>query len=146
VDACALGEVHVVCATLGVTAERARRVRFTHGYFETALAVLVRADSPVQTLDDLVGRRVGAGAGTTSEKAVYERLPFSHAIVGPKSAELLERGEVEAVVMDAPAADRSAAESGGKLRVLAEDVGREVYALAVARRSGRRRTLAVDHA
>ncbi len=131
-DACAAGEVDVVCATLGVTPERARSVRFTRGYFETQLAVVVRADGPLETLDDLVGRRVGAGPGTTSEKALFERLRFSHPVLAAGAASLFETGAVDAVVLDAPAAQALVAASGGRLRRLPESLAPETYALAVA--------------
>ncbi len=136
-DRCAAGGVDVVCATLGVTEERARRVGFTVPYYETALAVLVRTgEGEPAILADLVGRRVGAGAGTTSESAVRSRLFNSHGVFGPKSADLLVAGGVDAAVMDGPNARALAASSAGKLRVLPQDLGSESYALAVAPERG----------
>lgn len=130
--ACAAGEVDVVCATLGVTQERARSVRFTRPYFETSLAVVVRTgEGEPASLADLAGRRVAAGAGTTSEAAVRRVLRYSHGVFGAKSVEALRAGEVAAAAMDRPAARAVVAASRGELALLDEPLAPESYALAV---------------
>jgi len=134
------GEVDVVCATLGITPERAERVLFTRPYFETSIAVVVRAGPPdggePTTLAELAGRAVAAGAGTTSERAVRLRLPeavgvFENERETPTEQRLAAR-EIDAAVMDGPAADALVAASGGRLVRLAQDLDRERYALALA--------------
>jgi polar amino acid transport system substrate-binding protein len=135
-DAAERGEVDVVCATLGVTPERAQRVAFSQPYFETTQALLVRTGpgEPVW-LSDLAGRRVGASADTTSGKAARERLTRSQLVFANKQelapAERLLGGEVDALVLDRPAADAVAASSAGKLRVLSEQLAVERYALVL---------------
>jgi ABC-type amino acid transport substrate-binding protein len=130
------GEVDVACATLGITPERALHVAFSRPYFTTALSVVVRAgeDEPA-SLADLEGRRVGAGKGTTSERAVRRSLPEAVGVFDPEdgltSLELLVLGDVDALVMDAPAADALVAATGGSLAVLPEPLGDERYALAL---------------
>lgn len=133
-DAARAGEVDAVCSTLGVTAERARTVRFSRPYFATRLAVVVRAgaDEP-RVLADLAGRRVAAGAGTTSQDAVLARLPDAVGVLENKqelpAAERLAARRVDAVVMDGPAAEALVADARGALRVLDEDLGAELYAI-----------------
>jgi ABC-type amino acid transport substrate-binding protein len=142
-DACAVGEVDVVCATLGITAERMRRVDFSRPYFETVIAVVAReGPGEPRTIADLAGRRVAAGPGTTSEKAVRERSWFAHGVFdGEKSSTArLVSGEVDAVAMDEPAARRTVAASRGpgagpRLVLLEGDLGAERYALALPRGS-----------
>jgi polar amino acid transport system substrate-binding protein len=130
------GEVDVVCATIGVTPERARRVAFSAPYYRTAIAVVARAGAgEPRTLDELVGRRVSAAAGTTSERAVRRRVPgavgvFANAKDAPVLERLLAR-EVDAAVMDGPAADTLVARSDGRLVRLGEDLDVELYALAL---------------
>ncbi|MHC4378141.1 MAG: ABC transporter substrate-binding protein [Planctomycetota bacterium] len=131
------GEVDAVCATLGITAERARRVRFTRPYFETAIAVVVRVGlAEPQTLADLGGRRVAAGSGTTSAFAVQAELPEAIAVLENKSGaatpDRLLSLEVDAAVMDGPNADQIVADSAGRLRRLDEDLDAERYGLVVA--------------
>jgi ABC-type amino acid transport substrate-binding protein len=133
------GEVDVVCATLGVTPERAELVDFTRPYFVTELAV-VTADGPnaPTSLAQLAGRRVAAGAGTTSERAVRQQLPAAHGIfeneTGAAAPQRLKSGEVDAVVMDGPAADALVKANPG-LRRLPQSLGDERYALVLRRGS-----------
>lgn len=130
------GRADVVCATLGITPERALRVDFTRPYFETELAIVVPAGSAA-SVADLEGRRVGAGAGTTSERAVRSKLPGAVGVfenkTGAGTAERLARGELDAAVMDAPAAAAMVAESEGRLERLDVVLDAERYALALAR-------------
>jgi polar amino acid transport system substrate-binding protein len=130
------GEVDVVCATVGITPERSERVDFTRSYFTTALAVVVRAgDGEPERLADLKGKLVAAGAGTTSERAVLRSLPAAKGVFeskdGLSSLERLMLGEVDALVMDGPAADALVAKAGGSIRRLPESLGEEQYALAM---------------
>lgn len=132
------GEADVVCATLGVTPERRSRVDFTVPYFETTQAVLVRAGAgEPRWLSDLAGRRVAASGDTTSGRAARARLTESELVLESKSglspAERLLSGEVDAVVLDRPAADAHARAGGGAFDVLDEQLAVERYALAVRR-------------
>ena len=130
------GAADAVCATLGRTPERAERVLFTRAYFETAIAVVVRAGpGEPQRLDELAGRLVAAGAGTTSQDAVRRRLPHARLVASDKGASAAQRLElhaIDAVALDGPAADALARASQGKLARLAETLADEHYAIAVA--------------
>jgi len=137
-DACAAGEVDVVCATLGITSERAMRVAFSEPYFTTSIAVVARAgEGEPGSLADLAGRKVAAGAGTTSEFAVRAKLANATGVFenkeGLDSAARLAAGLVDAVVLDGPAADALVAASDGSLRRLPEELAVERYALALPR-------------
>jgi polar amino acid transport system substrate-binding protein len=128
----------VVAATVGITAERAKRVAFTRPYHDTRIAVVVRegAEEP-RSLAGLAGLHVGAGRGTTSEDAVRRELPHAVPVLDREDDRTFEHLLVEraiaAVVMDAPAADRLVGEHPGLLRRLEQDLGAERYAFAVAR-------------
>lgn len=135
------GEVDVVCATLGVTPERAERVAFTLPYFETQLAVVVRVGpGEPRTLSDLAERRVAAGAGTTSERAIRLRLPRAIGVFENKdqlpALERLTSRSVDAAVMDGPAAFALVESSHGALARLQETLGDETYALALPKSRG----------
>ncbi len=137
-DSVERGHVDVVCATLGVTPERAERVAFTRPYFDTEIVAVVRVGSgEPRSLDELGGRRVTAGLGTTSERAVRRRIPGAHLELGAKSElttlERLVLGEIDAAVMDGPNADALVAQGGGSLTRIAEALDHERYALALPR-------------
>ncbi len=130
------GFADVVCATLGVTEERAEKVAFSRPYFETVVTVVVRAGpGEPRGWDDLDGLRVAAGKGTTSEEAVRAKLPravlVTEAKEGLTSAERLLLGDVDGIAMDGPAADALVVGSGGALATLHTPLARERYALAL---------------
>jgi polar amino acid transport system substrate-binding protein len=130
------GEADVVCATLGVTPERAERVLFTEPYFHTEIAVVVRAgDGEPRSLAELGGKRVSGAAGTTSERAVRTKLLYAVGVfenkTGGATDQRLLGGEIDAAVMDGPAADAMVAASGGHLLRLAQTLDGEHYALAL---------------
>lgn len=132
------GEVDVVCATLGITPEREQRVLFTQPYFETEIALVVRAGpGEPRTFAALAGKRVGAGVGTTSERAVRRMLGNALCVpaskVGATTAELLLAGELDAAAMDGPNADQMVAGSEGRLARLKGSLDKERYALAVSK-------------
>lgn len=135
------GRVDVVCATLGVTPERSQRVDFSRPYFFTELVVVVRdaPDAP-QTLHDLNSRKVAAGAGTTSQRAVKQLLPDSIGVFEAEgelsSVDRLLSGDIDAVVMDGPAADAAMAAAPGKLRRIPGLFTTESYALALPKNEG----------
>lgn len=141
-DAVASAEVDVVCATLGVTPERAERVAFSRPYFKTELSVVVAKtlEAP-RNLADLAGKRVAGGIGTTSERAIQNKLRESIGVFENKqdlsSAERLANGDVDAVVMDAPAARALVAANADTLTILNEPVDTEHYALALNLGAGR---------
>jgi len=128
----------VVCATLGITPERAEKVAFTRPYFETVITVVVRSgEGEPRGWDDLDHLRVAAGKGTTAERAVAAKLPKAQLVTESKAglaaAERLLLGEVDGIAMDGPAADALVARSGGALTTLHTPLATERYALALPR-------------
>lgn len=130
------GEVDIVCATIGITPERARRVSFSRPYYDTAIALLERVDRPLPAAIP-PGARIGASRDTTSERALREFLPQVSIDLGAKDArpalERLAAGELDALAMDLPAAKARALESQGGLRVREQRLCAEHYALALPR-------------
>ena len=139
------GRVDVVCATLGVTPERGQWVDFSRPYFRTELVVLVRQapDAPA-TLGELEARKVAASPGTTSQRAVARLLPSSVGVFEPDrqrtDVQRLLDGEVDAIVMDGPAAEAAMAANAGKLRRIPGLFTPEDYALAMPKDRGALRT------
>tara|TARA_R110002094_G_scaffold72294_1_gene80615 strand:- start:203 stop:982 length:780 start_codon:yes stop_codon:yes gene_type:complete len=130
------GRVDVVCATLGITEERAQRVLFVGPYFHTQIAVVVRTgEGEPRSIIELDQLSVSGAAGTTSQRAIMRHLPGSTGVFENKTGgsaryRLLSR-EIDAAVMDGPAADALVAQSAGKLRRIVEPLAWERYALAL---------------
>lgn len=136
-SAVAAGEGELIAATLGITAERAKLVAFSRPYFQTSIAVVVRAGpGEPASLADLAGERVGASRGTTSEAALLRALPRAVAVLDPEDGlsleALLRAGSIRAAVMDAPVADRLVRAEPRVLRRLTPDLAEEPYGFAVA--------------
>jgi polar amino acid transport system substrate-binding protein len=130
-DAAAAGEVDLVAATLGVTPERAQRVRFSRPYFHTHIALVAAAGHGFETAQDLAGRRVAFAAGTTAEDAVRRALPRSVPVAlakGDSPAAALAAGRAEAVAVDGP--DVALLARAGRVEGLPFDLAAEDYALA----------------
>ncbi|MFT7463291.1 MAG: ABC-type amino acid transport substrate-binding protein [Pseudohongiellaceae bacterium] len=130
------GTVDVVCATVGITAEREQRVDFSDAYFSTAIEVVVRrGEGEPQTWADLAGRRVGAGRGTTSEFAVRRVLPEATGVYENKShlgsLDRLLQKDVDGLAMDGPNALELVGQHGDKLTLLLTPLASERYGLVV---------------
>lgn len=134
-DAVAEGEVDAACATLGISPEREQRFLFSRPYYETTIAVLVRAgENEPTTLADLAGARVHASAGTTSETAARAHLAEAELVLEPGKdgasvSERLLAGEIDAAVMDGIDAELAVAAADGALCVLDETLAEERYAI-----------------
>jgi ABC-type amino acid transport substrate-binding protein len=136
------GRIDAVVATLGITPERAERVLFSRPYFETTIAVVVRRGvGEPRALADLAHGTVTAGAGTTAERAVLQRLGdevlFAGAKDGASAAELLVSNRTDGVALDEPNAVALVRSRPEELRLLPEALARERYAIAVGKRSWR---------
>ncbi|WP_287129191.1 ABC transporter substrate-binding protein [Candidatus Cyanaurora vandensis] len=101
--AVATGAVDFVIGNLSVTAQRARVVDFSVGYYRPYQALLVQRNDPAQTLGDLVTARVAVLAGSSSVVGLKRWLPKAVVVTVSSYArarELLEQGIVQAVSAD----------------------------------------------
>lgn len=70
IDAVVNGDVDIECGATTVTLTRREQVDFTLMTFITGGAVLSRKSRPIETLEDLPGKRVAVIKGTTTEAAL----------------------------------------------------------------------------
>jgi glutamate/aspartate transport system substrate-binding protein len=101
------GKADMECGSTTNNAERREKVAFTIPHFITGARLLVRADSPVQRIEELGGKKLVSTKGTTPLKAVEQtnrshllRIDILSAPDHGKAVEMVESGEVEAFVMD----------------------------------------------
>ncbi|VVE01760.1 ABC transporter substrate-binding protein [Pandoraea pneumonica] len=93
--------VDVLAAAVAWMPARAAQVDFSDQYFVAPIRVLVRADSPIQTLDQLAGKKIAASEGSSSAAVSVTRLPDSNLLTfhDISSAFLaLQQGKVEGLV------------------------------------------------
>jgi polar amino acid transport system substrate-binding protein len=97
------GKVDMVASLLTATCARWKQVDFSSVYFIAEQALLVNDKSPIESVDDLAGRRVCATQGSTSIAHIAEIAP--KAILYPVEARsdcvvALQQGDVEAITSD----------------------------------------------
>lgn len=100
------GEYDAVCSSVSITENRKARMDFSRPYFRVRQAVLVLAESEVETLTDLAGRGIGTQVATTGTEAVG-RIEGAQGVTYPNiglAVEDLIAGRIDAVVCDDPVA------------------------------------------
>jgi glutamate/aspartate transport system substrate-binding protein len=97
------GRIDLECGTTTNTLGRQEQVDFSHLTFVDGGSFLVRADSGVRQLSDLVGKKIGVIPGTTTEKALREWMPKNAPALQlvsvkehPEGLAALENGQVDA--------------------------------------------------
>lgn len=109
------GQVNIGMSGFSVTPERMEQVDFTVPYLSSAQAVVVNPDSDIKTLEDLTGKKITAGMGTTGELAAQENIADAEVIGLDNYAaaflQLKNRG-ADAAVADLPVAQKYAARDG----------------------------------
>ena len=101
------GKADMECGSTTNNAERRQKVAFTIPHFITGARLLVKADSPVDRIEDLMGKKLVSTKGTTplkaAEQANRERLMGITILEAPdhaRAVEMVEKGEADAFVMD----------------------------------------------
>jgi polar amino acid transport system substrate-binding protein len=94
------GKVDMTVSVVSMTCDRWRDVAFSSEYFQADQKVMVRADSRIQHLADLGGKKVCVTAGSTTIKKIQEAAP--NAIPYPVAARTdclvaLQEGKVDAI-------------------------------------------------
>ncbi len=101
------GKADLECGSTTNNLERRQKVAFTVPHFITGARLLVRADSPIQRMEDMSGKKLVSTKGTTPLKAAdqanRERLLRMSILEAPdhaKAVEMVEKGEADAFLMD----------------------------------------------
>lgn len=107
IDMVAQGKADMECGSTTNNAERRQKVAFTIPHFITGARLLVRANSTVQRMEDLEGKKLVSTKGTTplkaAEQANREHLMRVTIIDVPdhaRAVEMVEKSEADAFVMD----------------------------------------------
>ncbi|WP_293031588.1 transporter substrate-binding domain-containing protein [Natronococcus sp.] len=103
--------IDVIAAAMTITEEREESIAFTEPYYSADQSVLVQSGGDVEAddLEDLEGLEVGAQSGTTGEGVVEDELgddvdytSYDNYVL---AVEELERGTLDAIVIDEPVAE-----------------------------------------
>lgn len=128
------GNIDCIWNGFTITEERAQMINFTEAYVNNAQVAVVKGSSPVKSLSDLAGKKVGIQAGSTAAEAVYSNEAFASSLdevveVKDNLTALmdLEIGGVDAVVLDLFVANDNIKRSGKDFIILDETLSSEEY-------------------
>jgi len=119
-----------------ITAERKQNLSFTPPYLKNAQVIVVKGDSPVNSLKDLAGKTAGTQAGSASIEALDDAPEFKASlkeVVEYKDFLTalmdLDVGGTDAVVIDLVVANDNINRSGKNFRILDERLGEEEFGI-----------------
>jgi polar amino acid transport system substrate-binding protein len=128
------GEIDCIWNGFTITEERKKNLLFTPPYLKNAQVIVVKSNSPVNTLKDLAGKRAGTQAGSASIEALDDAPEFKASlrqVVEYKDFLTalmdLDVGGIDAVVIDLVVANDNINRSGKNFRILNETLGEEEF-------------------
>ncbi len=95
--------VDVVISTMTVNEERKLEIDFSHVYYVAGQSLLVKDGSDIGSIDDLAGKVVCSGEGSTSEENIRELAPEAELLLFKtytEAGQALADGRCEAVSTD----------------------------------------------
>lgn len=135
----------IILSQVTITEDRAKIVDFSVGYFKADQGLLVNKGTTVASWDDVKKLTVGVQASTTAEYYVTSgevpgwTLDDVKAFPDLTSAySALNAGTVDAVMIDTPINLGQAAQSGGKLEVVAQFKTGEEYGAIFGKGNGKK--------
>lgn len=103
------GQLDIVVANTSATLERAKSVNFTIPYNRAGLRVIVQADSGITSLDQLAGKKIVVGRGTTGETFIKKAVPGAELVYvdqfAPDGVLQLQQKRVDAAIEDSSLLD-----------------------------------------
>ncbi|PRB13707.1 basic amino acid ABC transporter substrate-binding protein [Microbacterium sp. MYb62] len=101
----AAGTCDIGASAMTITDERKANIDFSDPYVDSLQSLLVRADSDIESIDDLDGKNVGVQQGTTGETYASENAPGAQLVQYPSDGELwpaMQAGQIDAILQDQP--------------------------------------------
>ena len=122
-------------AGMTVTEERLKNINFSDTYATGIQSIVVKEDSPIKTVDDLKGKKIGVQLSTTGD--IYATDDFGKENVeeynkGNDAILALSQGKIDAVIIDnQPAKSYVKATQG--LKILDTEYVEEQYAACISK-------------
>ena len=132
------GNIDLIISSMTATDERRKSIDFSEPYAFTGLALLVRKDSGIQSIEDLKkpGRTIAAKAATTGETWAIKNLPGAKRVVfEDQTACVLEvvQGRADAFIYDQLSIYKYAEENKDTTRGLLKPFVEESWAIGIAK-------------
>jgi polar amino acid transport system substrate-binding protein len=135
----------ITLSQVTITADRAKVVDFSQGYFKADQGLLVKKGTAVKSWDDVKKLTVGVQASTTGEAFVTSTDHPASKLDKVKSFPdlasayaALNAGQVDAVIMDTPINLGQASQSSGALEVVGQFTTGEEYGAIYGKGNGKK--------
>mgnify|MGYP002532349826 CR=1 FL=1 len=126
------GQADIGMAGMTITEDRKQSVDFSDSYATGVQVVIVTQDSPIQTVDDLAGKKIGVQLTTTGDIYATEEFGKDYVVQFNKGADAvlaLKNGQVDAVIIDNQPAKAFVEQNEG-LKILETEYANEDYCIA----------------
>jgi len=130
------GEIDCIWNGFTITDERKQNLLFTPPYLRNAQVIVVKQNSPINTLKDLAGKTAGTQAGSSSVDALNDAPDFKSSLKNVVEYKDfltalmdLDVGGIDAVVIDLVVANDNINRSGKPFRMLKETLGEEQFGI-----------------
>jgi His/Glu/Gln/Arg/opine family amino acid ABC transporter permease subunit len=131
------GSFDVVISAVTITAERSQTMLFSDPYIAAGQQIVVRGDSAIGGIENLVGRTVGVQINTTAQFAMEQRQGVTLAKYNTIDLALLDlqNGRIDAVASDGPVLRYMVRRSFQGLKVAGAEYTSEHFGVVLARTS-----------
>lgn len=126
------GQADIGMAGMTITEDRKQSVDFSDPYATGVQVVIVTQDSPIQSIEDLTGKKIGVQLTTTGDIYATDEFGKDNVVQFNKGADAvlaLKNGQVDAVIIDNEPAKAFVAQNEG-LKILEAEFKNEDYCIA----------------
>jgi len=130
------GTIDFIAAAMTIRPDRMEAVTFSTPYFTAMQYIIVPVDSPINSVADLEGTRIGVQLGTTGEFFVQDYVDYDallpYSLIAQGFIEL-RQGSIDAVVVDSVVGMMFANQHPDELRIVRDNTAfeSEFYGIAV---------------
>jgi polar amino acid transport system substrate-binding protein len=128
------GTVDLTASVVTIDCDRSKQVAFSAPYFTTPQRVMVRSDSPIQTIADLDGKQVCVTKGSTTIAKIQERAPGAKPVEVDARTDCLVKlqdGEVDAIATHRTILFGLHEQDAATTRILPDDLSTSLYGIAL---------------
>lgn len=132
ISAVSSGDVDMVISTMTITSARKRQIDFSVPYFVAGQAICVRRDNKIDSIYDLINKKVIVVLGTTAERNIKRFAPNVFILGYNDNSEAMDafiKGEGDAITTDDALLQGLVAQDG-KYKLLPKRLTKEHYGIA----------------
>jgi polar amino acid transport system substrate-binding protein len=126
------GQCDMGASAMTITPDRQKNIDFSTGYYDSKQSLLVPDGSPIKSINDLAGKKVGVQQGTTGKSYAEKNAKGASIVTFPSDAEMYQAitaGQFDALLQDLPV-NLNHANAGG-FQIVQQYSTNEQYGLAM---------------